>query len=179
LIYSAYPGSGVAVGVGTEVAVVLTQPSPWSMTMEYVPPEAVVSASSVPSYQADMDVPSATLILPTKTWGGTLCAGADMDQEVICPEGKLVVEAVRLSSLAPPCTHAMLSFAHTFPILNLIVFPSHSCEVDALLGIGVGTGVAMGNGRGVGVGTEVAVGTTVGVFVGAVQAYPLVWVEEL
>ena len=109
-----------------------------------------------------MDVPSAALTLPTTTCGGTLCAGADMGQDVMGCEGKLVVEVVRFISVPPPCSHTMCSFAQTLPILKLIIFPSHEEETGALVGIGV----AVGNGRGVAVGTDVGLGTNVGVFVG-------------
>ena len=85
-------------------------------------------------------------------------------------EGKLADEAVRFNSLAPPCSQTIVSFAHTFPILNLIVFPSHDEDTGMLVGVGaavgIGRGVGVGTAVGVGVGTAVAVGTNVGVSVG-------------
>ena len=98
-----------------------------------------------------------------------------MGQVVPYVEGKLADEAVRFNSLAPPCSQTIVSFAHTFPILNLIVFPSHDEDTGVLVGVGaavgigrgVGVGTAVGIDLAVGVGTEVAVGTSVGVFAGA------------
>ena len=111
-------------GLAPDEAVVLTH-LPGSISSVYMLPEAFVEASCVFPSHADMDVPSAALTLPTTTWGGILCAGADMGQEVMLFEGKLAVEAVRFSSSPPPCAHTMLSLAQTVPILNLTVFPSH------------------------------------------------------
>ena len=48
-----------------------------------------------------------------------------MGQEIAPFEGKLEVDAVRLSSSAPPSSYTMVSLAQTFPILNFISFPEH------------------------------------------------------
>ena len=123
-----------------------------------------------------MSVWSEALTFPSTIWGGTFCADADMGQLVTFIVGNLADEAVRFSWLAPPCSNTIVSLAHTLPILNLIVFPSHQYETGAGVGVGSGRGVGVGTevgvgtnvgiGLGVGVGTEVAVGTNVGVLVG-------------
>ena len=113
-----------------------------------------------------MSVWSEALTFPTTIWGGTLCADANMGQLVTFIVGNLADEAVRFNWLAPPRSNTIVSLAHTLPILNLIVFPSHQSETGVGVGTGVGVSVGVGIGRGVGVGTEVAVGTNVGVFVG-------------
>jgi len=103
-----------------------------------------------------MEVPSAALTLPSTAWGITLCAGGDsranIGQLVPAVDGKIADEAVRFNSVTAPEVHTMLSLAHTFPILNLIVLPAHDGDTGVLVGMEVGTGVGVGIGRGVGVG---------------------------
>ena len=100
-------------------------------------------------------MPSAALARPSTACGITLCAGGDsraqFGQLVPAVDGKIVDEAVRFNSVTSPWAHTMLSLDHTFPILNLILFPAHDEGTGVLVGSGVGVGVGVGTGVAVGI----------------------------